>query len=598
MSSTQSENTRAVVVDATTGSVTDSPIQDRIRQDYLGGSCLATRLWLESSRLEVDPLSAANALVIAPGMLTGFPITAANRTSLVAKSPLTGLLSESSAGGRFGPRMKAAGVDALTVRGSFDDPSYIVIDGDEGSVKVEKAGALWGQDVFSIYEALKERHGEDMDAAVIGPAGENGVHFAAVIFGGRNPASASRTGMGAVMGSKNLKAIVVRGGRPPEPEDPEGLSRAMSKLTAWAEGRAGRWGQNGRGGKAAFAETLDRLPVRNWRDGTFPAIREDRFESLLRQGIPYGTVGAFGTMCLVYDPKYIASASDLCNRLGLDAISAGSVVAFAMEAYERGIIDDAIAGRPLHWGDGEAVLFLLNEVANQQGLGAILSRGTRAAGKDLGALAEEFAIHVKGLEVPMHDPRIYTSMAVAYATGNRGACHLDGMTYYIETGWYPKEMAGIEADLEALDSKGKAEIAVKMQDLAGALNALGLTKSVLDAHISPVEMARWVECCLGIPYSPEDLIKAGERSFNLRRLCNVALGITRKDDRLPPRLLSHPRPSGRATGSLPFLGEMLHEYYALRGWDQEGLPTLHTLERLGLHEYPEWLGIKTRVLSR
>lgn len=597
MSSTQAENTRALVVDATTGSITGSPIQAEIRRDYLGGACLATRLWLESSRLEVDPLSAANALVIAPGLLTGFPIAAANRTSLVAKSPLTGLLGESSAGGSFGPRMKALGVDALTIRGSFEEPSYIVIDGDEGSVKVEKAGALWGEDVFFSHQALKERHGEDMEAAIIGPAGENGVYFAAVAFCGRSPGTAGRTGMGAVMGSKNLKAVLVRGGKPPKPTDPEGLSRAMSESFAKTKERANERDKYG-GGRGTFSrEALGSLPVKNWREGTFPGLSRLAAGALPGQGVHYLAIGAFGPMCLVSDPRYITSANDMCLRLGLDAISAGSAVAFAMEAYERGIIDDEMAGRPLLWGDGEVTLFVLNEIANQQGLGSILSRGTRTAAKHLGPLAEEFAVHVKGLEVPMYDPRIYTSMAVAYATGNRGACHLDGMTYYIETGKYPKEMAGIEAGLEKLGSKGKAEIAVKMQNLTGALNALGLCKSVLDARVSPVEMARWIEYCLGIPYSHKDLLKAGERSFNLRRLCNVALGITRKDDRLPPRLLSHPRPSGGAAGSLPFLGEMLHEYYVLRGWDQEGLPTLNTLERLGLREYPEWLGVKTSVLT-
>jgi aldehyde:ferredoxin oxidoreductase len=631
MSRTATEGARGVVVDATTGTITDSLIPEAVRLRYLGGSYLATHLWLESSRLEVDPLSAANALVIAPGVLTGFPLVAANRTSLVSKSPQTGLLSESTVGGYFGAKMQATGVHALTVKGAFDVPSYIVIDGDSGTVTVKEAGALWGEDIFRTYALLKELYGDNIDAAVIGPAGENGVHFAAVIFGGVNSRAAGRTGMGAVMGSKNLKAVVVRGGKPPKPADGQGLSQSIREVMVRVRERGIPWGKYGTSGGIISAEATGDLPVDNWRGGTFPGVAKITGQTMAEQGMvvghytcwgcpircgkdvrlevgeragevshgpEYETIGAFGSMCMLDDPRYIAAANDLCNRLGMDTISAGSAVAFAMEAYERGIIDDEMAGRPLPWGDGEAILFLLEEIANQRGLGGILAKGTRVAAKHLGPLAEEFAIHVKGLEVPMHDPRTYTSMAVSYATGNRGACHLDGMTFYVESGAYPKDLVDIEADTQNLDNKGKAEIAVKMQNLTGAMNALGLCKFLLKAQVSPAEMARWVECCLGYPYSEHELLEAGERCFNLRRLCNVALGITRKDDTLPPRLLSHPRPSGRAAGSLPFLGEMLHEYYAIRGWDNEGMPTLGTLKRLGLEEYPERLGIKTRVLTK
>ena len=392
LNAAETAQTRAVAVDATTRSITCSPLEDAVRRRYLGGSYLATHLWLESSRLEVDPLSAANALVIAPGLLTGFPIIAANRTSLVSKSPQTGLLSESTVGGFFGAKMKAAGVDALVIKGSFDVPSYIIIDGDSGTVEVEDAGALWGQDIFRTFEVLKERHGEDLDAAVIGPAGENGVYFAAVIFGGIDSRAAGRTGMGAVMGSKNLKAVVVRGGKTPKPADREGLTQAMREFMVQVRERAIPWGKYGTSGGVISAEAIGDLPVDNWRGGSFPGVSRITGQTMAEQGMvighyscwgcpircgkdvrlgvgdragqkshgpEYETIGAFGSLCMLDDPQYIAAANDLCNRLGLDTISAGCAVAFAMEAYERGIIDDEMAGRPLLWGDGEAILFLL-----------------------------------------------------------------------------------------------------------------------------------------------------------------------------------------------------------------------------------------------
>ncbi len=590
----QPETGRVVVVDATTGSVTDYPLQETVRLGYLGGSCLASRLWLESTRLEVDPLSAANTLVIAPGLLTGFPVPHAGRTSLAAKSPLTGLLSDSSAGGSFGARLKALGVAALVIKGAFDEPSYIVIDGEECGVRLEKAGILWGQDVFFTYEALKERHGERAEAAIIGPAGENGVYFASVVFCGARPGSASRTGMGAVMGSKNLKAVLVRGDRSLVPRDPRGLEEAVAEFLARTRETASKGNPGSRSSMPLHALRL--LPARNWREGTDPGVYGPPGAEVLGQGVTLEAFGAFGPLCLVKEPRYISLGSETCLKMGLDLISAGSAAAFAMEAYERGIIGDEDAGRALTWGDGEAVLFILDEIVNQQGLGSLLSRGTRAAAAKLGPLAGEFAVHVKGLEVPVYDPRVIPGLAVFYATGSRGACHLDGLSRYILAGEHPDGRAGVGEFLEAQDAGEIAGMAIRMQDLSMALDSLGLYKSILHAAVSTREIARWVECCLGTRFAAEDLHRAGERSFTLRRLCNVALGITRKDDFLPPRLLSHPRHPAEG-GSLPYLGEMLHEYYASRGWDQEGLPTVRTLEKLELTGYPKWLGIRTKVLT-
>jgi len=363
LNAAETAQTRAVAVDATTRSITCSPLEDAVRRRYLGGSYLATHLWLESSRLEVDPLSAANALVIAPGLLTGFPIIAANRTSLVSKSPQTGLLSESTVGGFFGAKMKAAGVDALVIKGSFDVPSYIIIDGDSGTVEVEDAGALWGQDIFRTFEVLKERHGEDLDAAVIGPAGENGVYFAAVIFGGIDSRAAGRTGMGAVMGSKNLKAVVVRGGKTPKPADREGLTQAMREFMVQVRERAIPWGKYGTSGGVISAEAIGDLPVDNWRGGSFPGVSRITGQTMAEQGMvighyscwgcpircgkdvrlgvgdragqkshgpEYETIGAFGSLCMLDDPQYIA-AENLGKKLSEATDGRYSIEVYANE---------------------------------------------------------------------------------------------------------------------------------------------------------------------------------------------------------------------------------------------------------------------------
>jgi len=622
-----------LTVDFTTGTISSQDLDPSVVREFIGGSYLGTQLWLESARLEVDPLSAANTLVIAPGLLAGYPVFTASRASFVAKSPLTGLLSESTVGGYFAAKLRAAGCSALVIKGKSAVPCYLVIDGDRGTVEIKPAGTLWGQDVFVTDRLLKDLYGEDIEVAAIGPAGEHGVYYACVIAGGLHSRAAGRTGMGAVMGSKNLKAVVVKGGKSPRPVDPKGLALQMRELLARINEKTQAFQQYGTAGGIISADAIGDLPNHNWRGGSWAGAAKITGQAMWEKGMvtghyscfscpihcgkniklgkvgdrpgepshgpEYENIGAFGSMVLNDDPEYVAAANDLANRLGMDTISAGSAIAFAMEAYERGLIDETDVGRPLPWGDGEAVLFLLREIAYQRGIGAVLSKGVRQAAEIIGPLAKEFAIHVKGLELPFHDPRTYTAMAVNYATAMRGGCHVEGMTYYIESGAYPREALGLEYDGEIGPggTDGKAEIAAKMQDFLAMVNALGLCKFLIRPQVTAGEIAGWVKSACGIDITGDEIRLAGEREFNLRRLCNVAVGVTRKDDTLPPRLLSQPRPSGRNAGQLPFLGKMLNEYYKLRGWDAEGIPTLTTLARLDLLDYLDKVGIPRRVLT-
>ncbi|HHW18597.1 MAG TPA: aldehyde ferredoxin oxidoreductase family protein [Firmicutes bacterium] len=622
---------RAIIVDLTTKCTSQLAIDERTRSQYMGGSYLGTYLWLEYSRLEVDPLSPANTLVFAPGLLTGYPIIAANRTSVVAKSPLTGLLSESTVGGYFGPKLRSSGLDAIVLRGASPEPCYILVEGDDPSeVKLLPAGDLWGLDTFKTAETLKARHGGEVEVAAIGPAGENCVHFACITVGGADTRAAGRTGMGAVMGSKNVKAVVIRPGKTPRPKNSKELAEMMRDLASRIREKTQAFSAYGTAGGVISCEATGDLPIQNWKGGSFPGAARITGQAMAERGMvvghytcwgcpircgkdvilsagdragqkshgpEYETIAAFGSMCLNDDPDYVAAANDLANRLGLDTISAGNVIAFAIECFERGIISEDICGRPLRWGDGETILYLLEEIAHKRGIGRLLSRGVRAAAQSLGPLAQEFAVHVKGLEVPFHDPRAYTSMAVNYATCMRGACHLEGLTYYVESGTYSRSNLGIESEIVPSGTEGKAEVAFKMQNFLAAFNSLGLCKFLLRAQVTPDEIAGWVRTTFGLEMSGKDLLESGERLFNLRRLCNVALGTTRKDDILPPRLLSQPRPTGKAAGVLPHLGKMLDEYYKLRGWDHEGIPTISTLKRLNLLEFVGKLGISERVLS-
>ena len=289
-------------------------------------------------------------------------------------------------------------------------------------------------------------------------------------------------------------------------------------------------------------------------------------------------------MCLNDDPAYVIAANDLCNRLGIDTMSGSSMVAFAMELYENNLIPGELLDdiKP-EWGSGEAILHLIRQIANREGLGEYLSRGVKQAAEYFGPMAKEFAVESKGLEVAYHDPRAFTSMAIIYATGNRGACHLEGLTYFNENMAFPASIIGLKEEYKPHGTEGKALLAKTMQDYMVVYNALGLCKFLIRGHVQPADIAGWVSAVTGWDFDVEEMFLTGERIFNLKRKINNKMGISRKDDTLPPRLLAHDRGEGAAAGSLPHLGKMLAEYYELRGWTKEGIPTSETLARLGLN---------------
>ena len=603
---------RLLRVDLDEGEVGEfSPPEEYVR-DCLGGSGLAFRL-IADGDLDVDPLGGDNPLYMIAGLLTGTAVPTACKGSMVARSPLSGLWTESTVGGYWPKALAWTGYAGMVITGRAEEPVYLYLDGDELSLR--SAGDLWGADTFETVAQLKEKLGDDVEVACIGPAGENGVRYASIMVGGNEARAAGRTGMGAVMGSKNLKAVVVRGANRPAVADAEALSAHNRELIPGIREKAEALGAFGTPGSMQAVEFSGDLPIRNWYQGNWEEgaeaisgqrmvaealeehyacfacpircgkelrVSRGEFAGTVSHGPEYETCASFGSMVLNDDLEVLIQANDLANRLGLDTISTGSAVAFAMECSEKGLVEE-----DLPWGSPEALIGLIEDIAHRRGLGEILSLGTRAAAEAIGPLAVEYAVHTKGLEVAYHDPRAFTSMAVSYATGARGGCHLEGLTYYVEGGAFPGSKLGLDDEWDRASSDDKAVLAQRMQDYLGTLNALGLCKFMMRGHVGPREVAAWVEAVTGWTYGPDDLMEAGERVFNLKRLVNNRLGVSRKDDTLSPRLLSHPRPTGGAKGVLPHLGKMLNEYYEVRGWTEEGLPEEKTLARLGLEDLLE-----------
>ncbi len=588
---------RLVYVDLTKGEIEISELDERIVRQYLLGSGLGIKILLDNFDKELSPLDPESPMIFISGLLTGTPVPTASKLSVCLRSPLTGIWNESTVGGDFGAVLKFAGYDGIYIKGRAERPVYLFISKEE--IKIEDATSLWGKDTYEVNDILKEKYGKGVKIASIGPAGENLVKIASINVEGRTGRAAGRGGPGAVMGSKNLKAIVVSGRDVLPIYDKSGLTRSIKELVPQIKQGTESLTLFGTvGGMVKVNKTGD-LPIKNFYGSLFTEgaektsgmamkeeyevkdyrcyacpiacgkhlVRKKGFpEELDIAGPEYETGAGFGALLLNDDLETIVWANDLCNRLGLDTISTSMTIAFAMELSEKKLIDEDIP-----WGDGEKILSLVEDIAYRRELGDILAEGTRAAARKIGHGAEEYSVDVKGLELPMHDPRAFTSMAINYATGNRGGCHLESLSYYAEQGL---KLPGIKMreTYDPHSDEGKAELAVQMQNYMNVYNALGLCKFLIRGNIGITHLAEWVKFATGMEFTPEELLKIGERLFNLKRVYNVSLGISRKDDFLPPRIMTWAREDGGAKGVIPHIGKMLNEYYKIRGWSEEGLP--------------------------
>ncbi len=602
---------RYVELDLNRGAQQVHPVDEQaVRRFYLGSGYAAYLFHQQQS--ELDALAPESPLYVFNGLLTGSVAPTACRCSFCGRSPLTGIWNESNVGGHFGAALRAAGLDGLVVTGRAAEPVYLYVHA--GTVEVRPAGHVWGLDTFETHARLLEETHPRARVAVIGPAGEQGVSYAAILQGGQaHSRAAGRGGMGAVLGSKHIKAIVAYGEEKPDYADADRFLALVKAFNAQIRAKATGMSQYGTAGGVPAAEFKGDLPLRNWRDGSWPAgahaisgqvlhetfwrkhtfchacpigcgkliaIEEGPYAGVYGEGPEYETLAGFGGMLLIDDLAAICRCNDACNRLGLDTISTSAAIAFAFEAAERGLLPAEVDGLPLTWGRADTVLHLITLIARREGLGALLALGVRAAARHLGAEAQHFALHVKGLEVAYHDPRAFFSMAANYATANRGACHLEALSYWTmygtdASGWYDRPY-------DRFSVEGAGQHAAVFQNYMGVYNPLGLCKFIGKAGFAPADVAQLLAAALGWDTSGDEVLLTGERLFNLKRLINLRYGISRADDTLPERFLKEPRPDGGAAGRVPDLEAMLAEYYAVRGWLPDGRPAPEKLRELGL----------------
>lgn len=596
-------------------------------RSYLGGSGFCVALLAELD-WEVDPLSPRNRLVFAVGPLTGAPATFCSRYVVAGKSPLTGIWGEAHASGFWGPELKHGGWDAIIVDGEADSPVYLAIEDD--LVEIRDAADLWGRDTVETDHILRERHQDKrLRLLTIGQAGEKLSHLACII--NDHARAAGRTGLGAVMGSKNLKAIAVRGTRGYKMADGDGFKQLMKKLNKTVKQAPAREALHKYGTDGAMMDLYEKgdVPIKNWTQGAWeegvkkvsgPTMAEtiltgtyscrscligcgrvvevkEGSYAMSGKGPEYETAAGFGPNLLNDDLEAIAKANDICERYGMDTISTSAAVAFAMECYERGLLNrsdtDALE---LTWGNHAAIVELVRKIGEREGFGAVLADGSKKAAERIGGGSNKFCMEVKGLDLPFHDPRAFSSWAVAYTTSPRGGCHVYAPTYWLERGITFADL-GYDTPLDRFATDGKGTWTKVFQDFCEVLESLVVCKFSLYGNLRGPDFADMVRLTTGWNVSLHDLLEIGERIVNVKRLILNRLGITRKDDVLPERITTMPLPVGGAKGYLPEVEPMLDEYYWARGWDENGIPTPEKLRSLGIDKLAQDLEIERKRIN-
>lgn len=602
-------------VNLTTKQVTKEPLREDWARDYVGGRGLGARYLFAEVAPRVEPFSPENKLIFASGPLTGTNASCGARYMVVTKGPLTNAITTSNSGGHWGPELKAAGYDMIILEGRAATPCYLWIYDDQ--VEIRDAGHLWGKTVWETEEDLrKELAVPDAIIASIGPAGEKLVRFAAILNDLHR--AAGRSGVGAVMGSKNLKAIAIRGTGGVRLADPKAFLEAH-----WAMKVKLRESPVTSQGLPIYGTEVlvnvinehGALPTRNHQQTVFEKAEEISGETLTEtrlvankacfactiacgrvttlpgeaagkylvnthphnwkiagEGPEYEAAWAMGAECGVGDLDALIKANWLCNELGMDAISFGATVAAAMEMYEKGAVALAETGMPLNFGSAEALIAMAEKTAYREGFGNELAEGSKRMTAKYGR--PELFMGVRGQEFAAYEARAIQGMGLGYATSNRGACHLKAYTV-------AAEILGLPRQMDPRATEGKAEITKLFQDATSTVDATGLCQ-FLTFGIGLEEILPQLAAATGVPYTLEGLLKIGERIWNLERLWNERAGLTGKEDTLPKRILEEPIPSGPAKGQVNKLGEMLPEYYRLRGWDADGRITQEKLKELGL----------------
>ena len=622
-------NRKIAYINLSNGKIDQKAIPKSLRELYLGGRGIDMYLLYNHIKSEIDPLGPENVLLVGGGFLGGIPCLGSGRCDIAAKSPLTGAVGDSNIGGFFAPELRFAGFDHLVISGKASKPVYIWINNDE--IAVKDASHLWGKDTFETQTMIRgDLADEDIKSLVIGVAGEKLVRFANVRTGMKN--SAGRTGMGAVMGSKNLKAIAVRGTNSLEFLRPEELLDACKEMndliigTRWAKAQS-KWGTmiiysntNTAGlirtknfqlnrfeeGEDLEPENIDRYSIGT--SGCYGCVVHCRHRYVLKEGPhapifgegpEYTSLGAFGTMVNCNKLETILVANHLVNKYGIDTLETGGLIAWAMELYEKGIINQQQTdGLKLEWGNEDAVFELIRKISLREGFGDTLADGFKPAIAKIGNGSEYYAIQVKGMSNLHSDERPTPSFALGIATSTRGADHLRSRPA-IDMYGLPEDLleevyeAPVSSDYTSYD--GKSRMIWWQERLYAVTDSIGLCKfqTVFCAVHAPKwnEFSKLIRLATGLELSKAELMEIGERIYTLERMFNLREGFTRKDDSLPERYFKEPTPIGLPVARGKKIDKekfekMLDEYYALHQWDQNGVPKKDTLEKLKLSNEP------------
>jgi len=591
-------------VDLASATIKEAELDRTLAEGYLGGKGFGAKILYDQLPPLCDPLSPENILVFATGPLTGTLAPSSGRFEVCTKSPATGLWLDANCGGFFGPELKFAGYDMVIVRGKAASPVMLVIE--DNKFQLKPADDLWGVDTITTHRKIKDTLGKEFRVACIGEAGEKGVLFAGIISEYR---ALGRGGAGAVMGSKNLKAIAVRGTQGIAIHAPDNFMTTCREAFNELANSPDTGGGRQKYGTNLILSLMDETgihPVRNFQKGQFAGasqvneeviekyyvrnkacfgcpiycskiaeVKEGKYKGSFTEGPEYENVWAFGANCENVDIGAIIQAEYLCDYYGLDGITTGNVIGFLMECVEKGILSETDMGFSMNFGNDESIIQAVHLIGQRRGPGKLWGQGVKKIGERIKE-ARHFAMHVKGLELPAYDPRGSTGMALAYATSDRGGCHLRSWPI-------GDELLATEDRMDLSSKEFKAELVKTQQDLFCTVNCSGMCLFATFA-VNLKQITPFLHSATGIESfgSSDDVMKIGERVNNLVRLFNIREGLTKDLDTLPKRFFSEPLKEGPCRDHVVELDQLIEEYYLVRGWDTDGIPTDGTLRELGL----------------
>jgi len=603
-------------IDLTRRKIIQEEISLSVLQKLMGGAGFGAKILYDEVGSEVSPLHPDDRLIFALGPMQATNITGSAKFSVISRSPLTGIQADSAAGAHFGIELKKSGFDILIIQGKAGRPVYLWIN--DGRVQIKDASHLWGKDSYETTDAIRqELNDKSVSIAAIGKGGENQVVIACIVFDKHS--FAGRCGLGAVMGSKNLKAIAVRGTKKVPVANPEKVKELTKKLGQRVANNAKETLRaHGTPGALVPLTEMGDTPIKNWTGDIFEGasrIGAPYYTKVLNvkplpcvhctvgchryvrvtnppkyacegAGPEYETLGMLGNLCLIDNVKAIAKANDMCNRYGLDTISTGSWAAFLMECYEKGLISKAdTGGLEIKWSSPDVLLELIEKFAEKKGIGAIFDEGIRGAAEKIGGDAKDFAIHIKGLDLPAHDPRAFFSNYINYPTGNRGGCHERGDPQKAAAGDLLLPEFGISEHPKRFTLEGKVTQVIAYQDYSAIANSFVICKFVVVCGITLTDMLEIFNAVTGWDFDIKEFRRVGERVHTLQRLVNTKhYGVSSKDDVIPKRIFEPAKEGGRA-GRAPTpeqVNAAIQEYYKYRGWDMDGRVTDKKLSELGL----------------